>query len=205
MDDINTNKQLRIYDKSEKYIRLSVDETIARGLNKWQDWQCSAGVRALYIDFDGNLWICNTASSKLDRFNDNGWKEVLIKNSPQVITEEWWPIKHAMGLEYRKTKEAFKKILDNTEENKKLYPGFLGNIFEGYDLPKSWFKCPWESCGCGADVIVSKAKSTMYKTMLSVTNNDWEGKESTLADVVEAISEYTSMVMCPLAGPRWAR
>ena len=112
MDDVNTNKQLRIYDKSEKYIRLSVDETIARGLNKWQAWQCSAGVRALYIDFDGNLWICNTASSKLDRFNDPGWKEVLIKNSPQIITEEWWPIKHAMGLEYRKTKEAFKKILD---------------------------------------------------------------------------------------------
>lgn len=195
MDDVNTNKQLRIYDKSEKYIRLSVDETIARGLNKWQAWQCSAGVRALYIDFDGNLWICNTASSKLDRFNDPGWKEVLIKNSPQIITEEWWPIKHAMGLEYRKTKEAFKKILDNTEENKKLYPGFLGNIFEGYELPKSWFKCPWESCGCGADVIVSKAKSTMYKTVLSVTNNDWEGKESTLADVVKTISDPVAVEM----------
>ena len=63
MDDVNTNKQFRIYDQTEKYIRLSVDETIARGLNKWQNWQCSAGVRALYIDFDGNLWICNTASA----------------------------------------------------------------------------------------------------------------------------------------------
>ena len=195
MDDINTNKQLRFYDSTEKYIRLSVDETIARSLNQWQGWQCSAGVRALYIDFDGNLWICNTASSKLDRFNDDGWKEVLFKNSPEEITEAWWPIKNAMGLEYRKTKEAFKKILDNTEENKKLYPGFLGNIFEGYELPKSWFKCAWESCGCGADVIVSKAKSTMYKTVLSVTNNNWEGKESTLADVVEIITDPVAVEM----------
>jgi organic radical activating enzyme len=195
MDDINTNKQLRFYDSTEKYIRLSVDETIARGLNQWQGWQCSAGVRALYIDFDGNLWICNTASSKLDRFNFDEWRALLKQHKPENPTDEWWPIQNAMGLEYRKTKQAFKKILDNTEENKKLYPGFLGNIFEGYDLPKFWFKCPWESCGCGADVIVSKAKSTMYKTVLSVTNNNWEGKESTLADVVETISDPVAVEM----------
>lgn len=195
MDDANTNKQFRIYDESEKYIRLSVDETIAQSLNKWQGWQCSAGIRALYIDFDGNLWICNTASSKLDRFNDNGWKEVLYKNSPKVITDEWWPIKHELGLEYRKSKDAFKKILENTEENKKLYPGFLGNIFDGFDLPTLWFKCPWESCGCGADVIVSKAKSPVYKTILSVTNGEWEGKESTLTNIVDKISHPVAVEM----------
>jgi organic radical activating enzyme len=195
MDDINTNKQLRFYDDTEKYIRLSVDETIARGLNHWQGWQCSAGVRALYIDFDGNLWICNNASSKLNRFNISGWEELLEKNTPKVITEDWWPIKNAMGLEYRKTKEAFKKILDNTEENKKTYPGFLGNIFQGYDLPKSWFKCVWKNCGCGADVIVSKAKSTMHKTVLSVTNNEWEGKESTLENLVDSITNPIAVEM----------
>ena len=80
MHDANTNKQFRIYDKTSKYIRLSVDETIARNLNRWQDWQCSAGVRGLYIDFDGNLWICNTASAKLDRFNTPGWEQVLKDN-----------------------------------------------------------------------------------------------------------------------------
>jgi organic radical activating enzyme len=195
MDDINTNKQFRIYDQTEKYIRLSVDETIARGLNKWQDWQCSAGVRALYIDFDGNLWICNTASSKLDRFNFNEWRTLLKNNTPKVITEEWWPIKHQLGLDYRKTKDAFKKVLEPTQENKDTYPGFLGNIFDGYDLPTAWFKCPWNSCGCGADVIVSKAKSSMYKMMLSVTNNSWEGKEHTLVDVVDEISEPVAVEM----------
>jgi len=195
MDDANTNKQFRIYDESEKYIRLSVDETIARGLNKWQGWQCSAGVRALYIDFDGNLWICNTASAKLDRFNTPGWEQVLKDNKPEQITESWWPIKHQLALDYRKTKEAFQKVLPNTVENKTQFPGFLGNIFDGYDLPTSWFKCPWDSCGCGADVIVSKAKSTMYKPMLAVTNGGWEAKESTLDDVVDNISDPVAVEM----------
>ena len=195
MDDANTNKQFRIYDESEKYIRLSVDETIARGLNKWQGWQCSAGVRALYIDFDGNLWICNTASAKLDRFNFDGWRTILKQHKPASPTAEWWPIQNQLGLEYRKTKEAFQKVLPNTVENKTQFPGFLGNIFDGYDLPTSWFKCPWESCGCGADVIVSKAKSTMYKPMLSVTNGGWEAKESTLDDVVDTISTPVAVEM----------
>ena len=195
MDDANTNKQFRIYDESEKYIRLSVDETIARGLNKWQGWQCSAGVRALYIDFDGNLWICNTASAKLDRFNFDGWRTILKQHKPANPTAEWWPIQNKLGLEYRKTKEAFQKVLPNTVENKTQFPGFLGNIFDGYDLPTSWFKCPWESCGCGADVIVSKAKSTMYKPMLSVTNGGWEAKESTLDDVVDTISTPVAVEM----------
>lgn len=195
MDDINTNKQFRIYDETEKYIRLSVDETIARGLNKWQSWQCSAGVRALYIDFDGNLWICNTASSKLDRFNVEGWEKILKEHRPANPSEAWWPIKNQLGTEFRKTKEAFKKLLDNTEENKKAYPGFLGNIFEGYDLPTSWFKCPWESCGCGADVILSKAKSVLHKTMLSVTNDSWDGKEQTLSNVVDSIGNPVAVEM----------
>jgi Radical SAM superfamily/4Fe-4S single cluster domain len=209
MDDINTNKQFRIYDSTGKFTRLSVDETIARGLNKWQNWQCSAGIRALYIDFDGNLWICNTASAKLDRFNQSGWDATidrLISESTEerqwiddrqvIVFHQWWIDKLAQeGLEYRKTKEAFKKTLDYTDENKKLYPGFLGNIFQGYDLPKSWFKCPWDSCGCGADVIVSKVKSTMYKTLLSVTNESWEGKALTLKNAVETISNPVAVEM----------
>jgi organic radical activating enzyme len=195
MDDINTNKQFRIYDNNSKYIRLSVDETIARGLNKWQGWQCSAGVRALYIDFDANLWVCNTASSKLDRFNYPEWRKILHENRPKEVTETWWPIKNQLGLDYRKTKNAFKKVLDNTDENKTLFPGFLGNLYNGYDLPVSWFKCPWDSCGCGADVILSKAKSTMYKNMLSVTNSEWKGKEETLVDVVEDIDTPVAVEM----------
>ena len=194
-DDVNTNKQFRIYDQSEKFIRLSVDETIARGLNKWQDWQCSAGVRALYIDFDGNLWICNTASAKLDRFNFDGWRAILKQHKPDNPTEAWWPIQNQMGLEYRKTKEAFRKVLDNTAENKKLFPGFLGNLYSGYELPTSWFKCPWDSCGCGADVILSKAKTTMYKSVLAVTNGSWAGKKQTLVNVTDKIDDPVAVEM----------
>ena len=43
---------------------FSVDEVIANNLNKWKDWKCSAGVRSLYIDYDGNVWIANCASAK---------------------------------------------------------------------------------------------------------------------------------------------
>jgi hypothetical protein len=100
-----------------------------------------------------------------------------------------------MGLEYRKTKNAFRKVLSNTIDTKQQYPGFLGNISDGYDLPTGWISCPWESCGCGADVILSKAKSPMYELMLSVTNESWEGKENTLKDVVDSIDEPTAVEM----------
>ena len=201
MDDINTNKQFRIYDATEKYIRLSVDETIANGLNDWKYWQCSAGVNGLYIDYDGNVWICNTASSKLNRFNYDAWHKIIWSNIEQYgenVPEEWtkngYKFKE-INIEFNKTKEAFKRILENTDENKKSYPGFLGNIFDGYDLPKSWMKCPWNSCGCGADVILSKAKSEMYKLMLSVTNDGWDGKENTSHNVVNKISDSVAVEM----------
>lgn len=195
MDDINTNKQFRIYDSAAKYIRLSVDETIARDLNKWKDWSCSAGVRGLYIDFDGNIWICNTASSKLDRFNFTEWRTILSQHKPENPTAEWWPIQNKLGLDYRKTKDAFKKILPNTDESKTKYPGFLGNIFDGYSLPSEWFKCAWNSCGCGADVILSKIKSPEYKPLISVSNEGYAGKEKTLGNMVDTITDSVAVEM----------
>ena len=51
------NKQLRWYRKDGKFELVSVDEAISRGLNKWEGWKCSAGVRSLYIDFDGGVWV----------------------------------------------------------------------------------------------------------------------------------------------------
>jgi organic radical activating enzyme len=195
MDDVNTNKQFRIYDSTKKFIRLSVDETIARKLNKWQGWQCSAGVRALYIDFDGNIWICNTASSKLDRFNFDGWRTILKQHKPENPTDSWWPIQNELGIEYRKTKEAFRKVLVTTSENKSKYPGFLGNIFDSYDLPTEWYNCPWESCGCGADIILSKAKSQDDIKLLSVTNHDWHGRDQTRDNLVDTIQSPTAVEM----------
>ncbi len=187
MDD-NNNKQIRIYDESEKYIRLSVDETIARGLNKWQGWQCSAGVKGLYIDYDGNVWVCNSASSKLNKFNYAGWEK--FRDETQAVTpeSEWSTVHNLIALDYRKTKEAYRMVLPNTDEAKEKNPGLLGNIFDGYTLPKKWFKCPWESCGCGADVSLAKAKSIMHKTLLSVDSGEWEGRDKTIQLVTDNIT-----------------
>ena len=41
------NKQLRWYGKDGKFELVSVDEAISRGLNKWEGWKCSAGVRRM--------------------------------------------------------------------------------------------------------------------------------------------------------------
>ena len=72
------NKQLRIYGSDGKYTRVSVDEAIARGLNSWRGWKCSAGVRGLYIDYDGNIWAANCASA--DRNSKSHYDQVV---------EEW--------------------------------------------------------------------------------------------------------------------
>jgi hypothetical protein len=98
------NKQLRIYD-TENYTRVSVDEAIAQELNSWKGWKCSAGVRGLYIDYDGNIWIGNCASShhnsdihadtssqawflkRKELFGEYPHKEWYNNN-----TEEGWPL-----------------------------------------------------------------------------------------------------------------
>jgi hypothetical protein len=81
---VNTNKQFRIYDVTGKFNRFSVDEVIANNFNRWNGWQCSAGVRGLYIDYDGNVWIGNCASSSRNKnshydswqnFIDSEWKK----------------------------------------------------------------------------------------------------------------------------------
>jgi organic radical activating enzyme len=193
MDD--TNQQVRLYDSSEKFIRLSVDETIANKYNHWKDWKCSAGVKNLYIDFDGNIWICNTASSFIDRFNHDNWKKLLFSKIDQFgknIPPEWWHTGAEflkLESEFKKNGKAYKKIIPLTEENQKNIPGFLGNIDEGFSLPKSWFTCLWNSCGCGADVVLSKVKTTMYKPMLAVTNDGWEGRDQTNVNVSDTISD----------------
>lgn len=198
MDDVNTNKQFRIYDTSGKYIRLSVDEAIARGLNKWQSWQCSAGTRGLYIDFDGNIWVCNTASSKVNKFNDTEWKKTfwpIIGPFNGNVPDEWastgqkWK---ELKSEFHKSAKAFEKIIPRTSTE---YPGFLGNIYEGFDLPKEWISCPWNSCGCGADVILSKANTTQNKSLLAVTRDGVEGRLTTSDNLTENITEPAAVEM----------
>lgn len=201
IDDANTNKQFRLYDEHGKFMRLSVDETIARGLNYWENWSCSAGIRGLYIDYDGNLWRCNTASSKLDRFNFDEWFEVVDKfyeDNLHVEKSSDWRNKTPpeVGAEYRKKATAYSKPLSlKNVDNEKKYPGFLGNIDEDFIIPDDWFACPWKSCGCGADVILSKVKDKKYLPLLSVSKDGYWGKEQTMKNWVEEVGDSVAVEM----------
>lgn len=42
---------------------LSVDQTIALGLNAWKGWLCAAAQESLYIDYDGFIFVANCRAS----------------------------------------------------------------------------------------------------------------------------------------------
>ena len=210
------NKQLRMYDSTGSFIRMSVDETIASGFNAWKGWQCSAGVRGLYIDYDGNIWNANCASSHrnssahynqvveewrlerekifgpyphIDWYNENteggwplpkvGWEtcEQHLKLQEELkISEERFFANLGKNMKSENidtTASAWKweSTLDDIPNNW----GLLGNIREGIDIPEEYTVCPFNNCGCGADVILSKAKNKKYTKLLDVTNNGYEG------------------------------
>jgi len=226
------NKQLRIYDDNN-YTRVSVDESIARGLNSWKDWKCSAGTRGLYIDYDGNIWVGNCASS---HFNSSvhanttiqGWAKKRLEVFGEYPHIDWynnntdgkWPLpnkgwetceQHVKLQSHLKTTETefFKNLgkniaeIDTTESAWKWTStledidnvwGLLGNIREGFDIPDTWITCPYSSCGCGADVILSKAKTTSHISLLDVTALGVEG--TMLSDkYVDTINEPVGVEM----------
>lgn len=233
------NKQLRIYNSEGNYLRASVDEVIANGLNKWKDWHCSAGARNLYIDYDGNVWIANCASSSHyskihnDRVNkwfndkdstvDDEWRkyrESIIGEYPHKqwvidnVGAEHWPMpkenwetceahlrlmeeinrleKQFFNADFRKNThyKSFLKKTDSwkwtADENSKVW-GLLGSIFTSWTLPDTWTKCPFTSCGCGADVILSKAKTSNSVKKLHVTNHQFDGQK--MGSVVDSVTE----------------
>lgn len=50
------NRNIFLIDKNKNHSRHSVEELHSLKLNQWKGWECSAGLRTLYIDFDGNVW-----------------------------------------------------------------------------------------------------------------------------------------------------
>ena len=212
------NKQLRLYGSDGKFIRMSVDEAIARGHNSWKGWKCSAGVRGLYIDYDGNIWNANCASSHRNssaHYNTvvEEWRlerERVFGPYPHIEwynenTEGGWPLPK-IGWEtceqhvklqqtLKETEEAFfsnlgrnmiKEKIDTTASAWKWEStlddipdnwGLLGNIREGIDIPEEYVVCPFNNCGCGADVILSKAKTKKHIKFLDVTHNGYSGTE----------------------------
>jgi hypothetical protein len=210
------NKQLRMYDSNGNFIRMSVDEAIAREFNSWKGWQCSAGVRGLYIDYDGNIWNANCASSHRNsdaHYNKvvEEWRlerERIFGPYPHIDwynenTDGGWPLPK-IGWEtceqhlklQKELKSAEDRFFANLGKNMKSENidttasawkwestledipknwGLLGNIREGIDIPEEYTVCPFNNCGCGADVILSKAKSKKHINLLDVTNNGHDG------------------------------
>ena len=144
------NKQLRMYDEHGKFLRVSVDEAIARGYNSWKGWKCSAGVRGLYFDYDGNIWIANCASTKLERFNRAGWKEYTKQfhfdygdASPELFLEK----EEQLKKEFAMSGKGFKTHLKLSEGLDKQW-GYIGNIYEGFNVPEEYITCKFDNCGC---------------------------------------------------------
>lgn len=230
------NKQLRIYSASGMYTRVSVDEAIARNYNAWKGWKCSAGTRGLYIDYDGNIWVANCASSHrnsnahhntvveewrqererifgpyphIDWYNENteggwplpkiGWEEceqhVKLQERLKQAEEQFFSNlsgnMRAEVVDVSSSAWKWESTLDDTKSNW----GLLGNIREGFDIPDTWVTCPFDHCGCGADVILSKAKSTTHISLLDVTNSGYDGQYKTKDNFVEVIDDSVAAEM----------
>lgn len=173
------NKQLRMYDSTGKFLRVSVDEAIARGYNSWNGWKCSAGVRGLYFDYDGNIWIANCASTQVDRFNRTGWRAFIEdykfnrpnpEDGPRLFLENEERLKKEFAMSGR----GFNGHLKLDEHYGKQW-GFVGNIYEGIIPPTDYATCKFDKCGCGADIFLSKAKNDHYAQLLDVTKNGYAG------------------------------
>lgn len=232
------NKQLRMYDAAGNFIRMSIDEAIARQHNNWKGWQCSAGVRGLYIDYDGNIWNANCSSAHrnstahFDKVIEE-WRLHCLKvfgPTPHIDwinenTENGWPLPEEdtkdcdqlvhLRKEWKKEEIAFfgedlskkmvhtKDAIDPTDSPWKWEStledipknwGLLGNIREGFDMPEEYAVCPFNSCGCGADVILSKARNKQSMKLLDVTNNGLEGT-SRVDGFTDSIKDVSAVEM----------
>ena len=229
------NKQLRLYDKTGKFTRVSVDEAIARDINKWKGWKCSAGVRNLYIDYDGNIWNANCASSHRNsdaHYNKvvEEWRQERDRIFGPYPHEDWynthtdggWPLpkrgwedseQHLkLQAELTSAEAAFFENLgtnmtrdidinasawkwESSIADIEKHFGLLGNIREGFDMPEKWVTCPYDQCGCGADVILSKAKTPSVQRHLAVTNTGYRGQQESGNDYSDEIATPVGVEM----------
>jgi len=134
-----SNDNLTFVNSNLDFSYMSVETAHSLGHNRWKGWHCSAGIRSLYVDFDGNVfrgtcqeggWIGNVnvvtglQASKLDLQN-NKWvvcgKEVCACGSdmtaPKVKHEEhiikYFP--SLVGKKHIKLNEEI-KLKDNVSE-----------------------------------------------------------------------------------------
>ena len=145
------NKQLRIYNNTN-FTRVSVDEAIAQGLNTWKDWKCSAGTRGLYIDFDGNIWVGNCASS---HFNSGvhanktitAWAKKRLEIFGEYPHADWYNANTVTGWPLPKkdweTCEQHIKLQTQLKVEEQKFFANLGKSIQAINTNDSAWK--WES------------------------------------------------------------
>lgn len=80
------NKNLIFINEIFDYNKQSVESAHSLGLNKWKGWWCAAGLRSLYIDFDGNVWRGTCT--------EGGWIGNInsvtgLSNGPELLQNKW--------------------------------------------------------------------------------------------------------------------
>ena len=156
------NKQLRMYDSSGKFIRMSVDESIAQGLNSWKGWKCSAGVRGIYIDYDGNIWNANCGSAHR---NSTAHFDKVIEEWRLHCLEVFGPTPHIDWIN------------ENTENGWPLPGEDTKNCDQLVHLRKEWKK--EEIAFFGNDL---SKKMIHINDAIDPTDSPWKW-ESTLEDI----------------------
>jgi len=80
------NNSLIFVNKDNSFTTHSAESAHSLGLNHWKDWYCSAGIRSIYIDFDGNIFrgTCTVGGWYGNVFNVTGFT-----NGEQLTGEEW--------------------------------------------------------------------------------------------------------------------
>lgn len=80
------NKNIIFIDKNKNYTKHSVETIHSNRLNNWNGWMCAAGIRSIYIDFDGNIWrgTCQ----------EGGWIGNInvvtgIHHGPELVSGTW--------------------------------------------------------------------------------------------------------------------
>lgn len=82
-----SNKNILFCDADGNFSAHSSDEVIAKKLNSWKGWKCSAGVNSIYITADGNIY---TGTCKVDDLRGNVYDSgVLYPNHWCICTKEF--------------------------------------------------------------------------------------------------------------------
>ena len=196
------NKQIRLYNPVGEFEMASVDEIVARKLNTFKGWKCSAGVRGIYIDYDGNVWTANCTGSRHNVFNGVMFEKYNLRKEEEWGSDEHWEVmcdpvqKRQMLRNFSKKPGAWGRQIKRRQVKspgkQSFFEGYLGNIYEGFNLPTSWVTCPYEYCSCGADIVLSKVKvekdADIEKSM-PVSHKGIEGQIETMEKHRETIYE----------------